>query len=277
MGTDDYFKGKSCLVTGANSGIGYAVSEALLQKGAIVFMAGRNAESLSSAAQNLGAYAGRVHTLLVDVTKQAEVQKAVSDTASRHGSIDFLFNNAGVGGTMPTVEARLEHWQIIIDTNLWSVIYGIDAALPIVLRQGGGHIANTASLSGLIPIPFQALCNTTKYAVVGMSESMRFEFAEEGIHFSVICPGAVVSGIWQKPILGSPDEERKPPEDAIPAEQAAQEILTGVANKKGIIPVPEDPIGKQWREYCRSPESEESFLLQLAHDRRVEWLKGQKK
>lgn len=268
---DKYFKDKCCLVTGANSGIGYAISEALLEKGAIVFMAGRNAESLASASKNLEAYTGQIRILLADVTKQTEVEKAVQNTVTQEGRIDFLFNNAGIGGTMPTVDATLEHWRSIIDVNLWSVIYGIDAALPIMRRQGGGHIVNTASIAGLIPFPFQALYCATKYAVVGMSESMRYEFAEEGIHFSVTCPSAVVSRIWKKPIMGPVHEEVKAPEDSIPAEEAAQIILQGVADKKGIILVPEQPGGWLWHEYCNSFETAEDFLLKMAHDRRIEW------
>lgn len=264
------------MVTGANSGIGYAISEALLEKGAIVFMAGRNAESLASAAKNLNMYAKQVRILLVDVTKQPEVERAVRDTVSQDGRIDFLFNNAGIGGTMPTVDATLEHWRSIIDVNLWSVIYGIDAVLPIMQLQGGGHIVNTASIAGLIPFPFQALYCATKYAVVGLSESMRYEFAEEGIHFSVTCPSAVVSRIWKKPILGPVYEEVKAPEDAIPAEEAAKIILEGVADKKGIIVVPEQPGSWLWSEYCKSSEAAESFLLNMAHDRRIEWSKMQK-
>lgn len=273
---DDYFKDKCCLVTGANSGIGYAISEALLEKGAIVFMAGRNVESLESAAKNLDAYSGQIRISLVDVTKQPEVDKTVQDMVAQEGRIDFLFNNAGIGGTMPTVDATIEHWKSIIDVNLWSVIYGINAALPIMRLQGGGHIVNTSSIAGLVPFPFQALYCTTKYAVVGMSESMRYEFAEEGIHFSVTCPSAVVSRIWKKPILGPVHEELETPEDAIPAEEAARIILEGVAEKKGIIVVPEQPGGWIWHEYCNSSEAAEDFLMKMAHERRLEWAKRQK-
>ncbi|MDD2614572.1 MAG: SDR family NAD(P)-dependent oxidoreductase [Methanosarcina sp.] len=276
MVVDDYFKDKCCLVTGANSGIGYAISEALLEKGAIVFMAGRNVESLESAAKNLDAYSGQIRISLVDVTKQPEVDKTVQDMVAQEGRIDFLFNNAGIGGTMPTVDATIEHWKSIIDVNLWSVIYGINAALPIMRLQGGGHIVNTSSIAGLVPFPFQALYCTTKYAVVGMSESMRYEFAEEGIHFSVTCPSAVVSRIWKKPILGLVHEEVEAPEDAIPAEEAARIILEGAAEKKGIIVVPEQPGGWIWHEYCNSSEAAEDFLMKMAHERRLEWAKRQK-
>lgn len=109
-----------------------------------------------------------------------------------------------------------------------------------------------------------------------MSESMRYEFTEEGIHFSVTCPSNIVSRIWKKPILGQVHEEEKVPEDAVPAEEAARIILEGVADKKGIILVPEQPGGWIWSEYCKSSEAAENFLLQMAHDRRIEWSKRQK-
>lgn len=276
MRVEEYFKDKRCLVTGANSGIGYAMSEALLEKGAIVYMAGRNVESLESAAKNLEAYSDQIRILLVDVTKQQEVDRAIQDVVAQEGRIDFLFNNAGIGGTMPTVDATIEHWKSIIDVNLWSVIYGINAALPVMRLQGGGHIVNTSSIAGLVPFPFQALYCATKYAVVGMSESMRYEFAEEGIHFSVTCPSAVVSRIWKKPILGPVHEEVEAPEDAIPAEEAARIILEGVAEKKGIIVVPEQPGSWIWHEYCNSSQAAEDLLMKMAHERRLEWAKRQK-
>ncbi|MDQ1276420.1 MAG: hypothetical protein QG610_1998, partial [Euryarchaeota archaeon] len=115
-----------------------------------------------------------------------------------------------------------------------------------------------------------------KYAVVGMSESMRYEFAEEGIHFSVTCPSAVVSRIWEKPIMGPVHEEVEAPKDAIPAEEAAQIILEGVAEKKGIIVVPEQPGSWIWNEYCNSSEAAEDFLMKMAHERQIEWSKRQK-
>ena len=254
----EYFRDKGCVVTGAASGIGFALSEALLQAGAVVFVADRDTKTLITAVERLGAHAGRVHSANVDVTNQEQVQQLIQDSAARHGRLDFLFNNAGIGGTMPIGEATLEHWRRIIDINLWSVIYGVHAAIPIMRRQGGGHIINTASIAGLIPPPFQALYCTTKYGVVGLSESLRFELADEGIHVSVVCPGNVATAIFGG---------RKPPSDAIPAEEAAQTILAGVANIEGIIVLPES-VRQLWVEYRTSPESKENFLLDMARQRR---------
>lgn len=141
--------------------------------------------------------------MTVDVTKQEQVQQMIQTAASRHGRLDFLFNNAGVGGTLPIEDVTLEHWRRIIDLNLWGVIYGVDAALPIMRRQGGGHIVNTSSVAGLLPIPFQAMYCATKYAVVGLSESLRYEVEDQGIRFSVVCPGNVATAIRGTPSLAN--------------------------------------------------------------------------
>jgi NAD(P)-dependent dehydrogenase (short-subunit alcohol dehydrogenase family) len=266
MQVADYFRGKGCVVTGAASGIGFALAEALLQAGAVVFMADRDTQALATAVSQLEAHAGRVHSLTADVTRQEQVQQLVEDAAVRHGRLDVLFNNAGIGGTIPIEEVTLEHWRRIIDINLWGVIYGIHAAVPLMRRQGGGHIVNTASIAGLIPVPFQALYCATKYAVVGLSESLRFELEDEGIHLSVVCPANVASRIFGTPILGE-RREVKPPPDAIPAPEAAQTILAGVANREGIIALPES-ARSGWRQYWREPGAFESILRDMARQRR---------
>ena len=266
MPVEEYFHNKGCIVTGAASGIGFALTEALLQAGAVVLMADRDTKTLASAVEQLSSYGGRVHSMSVDVTDQNQIQHMVEGAVSRHGRLDILFNNAGIGGTLPFGEVTLEHWRRIIDLNLWGVIYGIHFALPIMRQQGGGHIVTTSSLAGLLPIPFQAIYCTTKYAVVGLSESLRFELQDEGINFSVACPGSVVSRIWGTPVIGE-RVEQKPPAEAIPAAEAAQTILAGVANQEGIIVLPESATSL-WRQYRNAPEAAESILLDMARQRR---------
>ncbi len=266
MDTQAYFRGKGCVVTGAASGIGFAVTEALLTTGAEVVMVDRDAKTLASAVEHLGALAGRAYLAHVDVTDPEQVRQAIQDAASRHGRLDVLFNNAGVGYTRPVAEATLDRWRRIIDINLWGVIYGVHAALPIMRKQGGGHIVNTASIAGLIPFPFQALYCATKYAVVGLSESFRFELADEHIHFSVICPGDVATRIYGTPLEGE-RVEVKPPDHAIPAAEAARIILEGVAKREGIIVLP-DTMRQLWEGYRTAPQSAEDFLLDMARQRR---------
>ncbi len=212
MQGEEYYRGKGCVVTGAASGIGFALAEALLQTGAVVLMADRDTGKLTAAVEKLGVHAGRVQAMTVDVTNQEQVQHMIEEAAARHGRLDFLFNNAGMGGTAPIEKITLEHWRLIMDVNLWSVIYGTHFALPVMRRQGGGHIVNTASMAGLIPPPFQALYCTTKYAVVGLSESLRFELGDEGIHVTVVCPGNVATSIFgTRSPRKTPYPQRRPP------------------------------------------------------------------
>lgn len=269
-----YYRGKICIVTGANSGIGYALSEELLKRGAVVYMAGRSREKIAAAAGHLAEHGDRVRTLIMDVTAQADVQKGIEGTAAEAGRLDFLFNNAGVGGTIPFEQATLDDWRTIIDVNLWSVIYGVHTAVPIMLAQGSGHIVNTASVAGIVPPPFQALYSLTKYGVVGMTECLKYEFAEKGLHFSVICPANIATAIFNKGIDGRAYGELRIPVDAYPADKAAALVLDRVAEKKGIIVVPEEPNTELWHGYVLGKPEIEEVLLKMAHDRREAFEKG---
>jgi short-subunit dehydrogenase len=108
--------------------------------------------------------------------------------------------------------------------------------------------------------------------VVGLSESLRYELAADGIRVSVVCPGNVVSRIFGTPILGRP-VEAAPPEDAIPAEEAARIILAGVADGQGIIALPDKPR-ELWRSYAEAPESVEGYLKEVARQRRAAFATG---
>lgn len=274
MVDSEYYDGKISIITGANSGIGYAVSAELLKRGAVVYMAGRSPEKIAKAAGQLSAYGDRVRTLIMDVTKQDEVQRAIEGTAAEAGRLDMLFNNAGVGGTMQFEKATLEDWKTIIDTNLWSVIYGVHAAVPIMLKQGFGHIVNTSSLAGIIPFPFQALYSLTKYGVTGLTECLKYEFADKGLHFSVVCPANIATPIFNKGIDGKTYGELRIPDDACPVDKAAAFILDRVAEHKGIIIVPEDHNTDAWRGYVLGKTEVEELLLQMARDRRAAYEKG---
>jgi NAD(P)-dependent dehydrogenase (short-subunit alcohol dehydrogenase family) len=269
-----YFNGKICIVTGANSGIGYALSEELLKRGATVFMAGRDPKKVAKAAGQLAAYGNQVRTLIVDVTNRQQVEKAVRNTAAKGGRLDMLFNNAGVGHTGSFEKDTLADWKAVIDTNLWSVIYGIHAAVPIMLRQGFGHIVNTSSIGGLTPPPFQSLYNTTKYAITGLTESLRYEYAEQGICFSALCPAFIATAIFSKGLDGSVGEQ-KIPEGAYPADKAASYSLDRVAERKGIIVVPEEPYTTLWKGYATGDQATEKFLLTMAQLRRKEAERGE--
>ena len=269
MADSHYYKDKVCIVTGANSGIGYAISEELAKRGAIVYMAGRSPEKVAKAAGELSAYGDRVRPLVMDVTKEEDVRKGIEGVAAEAGRLDILFNNAGVGGTIPFEMATLEDWRTIIETNLWSVIYGVHIAVPIMLKQGFGHVVNTSSIAGIVPPPFQALYSLTKYGVTGLTECLKYEYAEKGLHFSTICPANIATAIFNKSIDGQAHGDLRIPDDAYPVDKAAALILDRVAEHKGIIVVPEDPYTELWKKYILGDREAEEQLLQMAHDRRA--------
>ncbi|MDD1709469.1 MAG: SDR family oxidoreductase [Methanoregulaceae archaeon] len=272
MENKGYYQDKICIVTGANSGIGYAVSEELLKRGATVYLAGRDQKKISAAAGQLSAFQDHVYTLLVDITKQEQVQSAIDRTAAEAGRLDMLFNNAGIFKPMLFETGTLDDWKSMIDTNLWSVIYGVQAVIPIMLRQGSGHIVNTSSLAGLVPYPMQVIYDTTKYAVVGMSESLRYEYAEKGIRVSVICPGDIATPVFSK-IIDSQGQRAAIPEEAYPVDKAASYILDHVAEGDGRIIVPYEPNHLIYGGYILGDKNVEEFLLKHAHDHRVRFEK----
>lgn len=274
MVNSDYYDDKICLVTGANSGIGYAISEELLKRGAIVYLLGRNPKKVEEAAEQLSVHEEKIHTIIADVTSQEQVEKAIKDTAKEAGSLDFLFNNAGIGGTLQFETATLEDWKNIIDVNVWSVIYGVNTAVPIMLKQDSGHIINTSSVAGLVPFPFQALYSLTKFGVTGMTECLKYEYADKNLHFSTICPSNIATPIFKKSIDGVVHDQIKIPDDAYPADKAAELILDRVSEHKGIILVPEDQLIDLWHEYATEAPEADKILLQMAAQRRDAYEKG---
>jgi len=252
-----YYENKVAAITGAASGIGLAVTELLLENGATAFMADINGDTLRDQVARLDkAFPNKAIGVQTDVTKRSQVKALIDQAAKFDGHLDFLFNNAGIGATLPFEQVTMEFWKRAIDINLWGVIYGIDAALPIMRRQQSGHIINTSSLAGYIPPPFQAVYSATKYAVTGMTQCLRYEVWDEHVRFSTVCPGNVATAIFAA--AGAL------PDDAVPVEEAARIILEGVANNENLIIFPE--ATKQYL-HGLSPEEMEQFLIRMSRER----------
>jgi NAD(P)-dependent dehydrogenase (short-subunit alcohol dehydrogenase family) len=238
----DHFENKVAIVTGGASGIGRAVCEQLGQRGAIVVVADIDkdgTEQVASLISNNGGIARPAH---LDVTRTEDVRKLVDETAGEHGRLDFMFNNAGVVIAGEVRDMDLNHWLDVIDVNLMGVLYGTSAAYPLMIRQGFGHIVNTASMAGLIGLPGSLPYATTKYAVVGLSTSLRAEGAGMGVKVSVVCPGFIQTGIYDTCITVNIDRENMLENMNITkmrdTTSAARAILKGVARNRPIIITP---------------------------------------
>ena len=253
----DYFKGKVCVVTGAASGLGLQMSKDLAAAGAIVFMADINAETLAAAR---GKISGKnIHTVPTDVTDAEAVRALIEQAVSHNGRLDLLFNNAGIGATLPWEEITLEFWHKVMDINFWGVIHGMYWAVPVMRRQGGGRIVNTSSVGGLLNIPYQAVYCSSKAAISAAGECLRFELAHENIRVTTVYPGNVATAIFA--------EAGALPEDAIPVEEAVKIILEAVSREESMVVFPEQ--ARLWAKMVQSdPEIENKVMLDLAAERR---------
>ena len=237
--------GKVAFVTGGGSGIGAALSAKLVDAGAQVWIADRHFDHAKTLAQRLDASGARAHAVELDVRDPAAVRRAIDAVVDAAGRLDYLFNNAGIGigGEVDTL--TLDDWSDIIDVNLRGVIHGVDAAYPIMIKQGSGHIVNTASMAGLITTSAQAAYSSTKHAVVALSKTLRVEGKTHGVRVSVLCPGVVRTPILTGGEYGhnrsiSRENQQKLGEALRPMDpdEFADQALRAVMRNQAIIVVP---------------------------------------
>lgn len=185
----------------------------------------------------------------MDVSDELAMQRLVTDTATAYGGLDYLFNNAGIAIGGDARDLTREHWQHVLDVDLYSVLHGCLAAYPLMVRQGFGHIVNTSSAAAFFPDPGNGPYCTAKHALIGLSLSLRLEGADLGVKVSVVCPGLVRSNVYQNAgvvnmprLAGLSGRDRERAAGAsnrmMPADRAARVILDRVERNKGLIVFP---------------------------------------
>lgn len=234
------FEGKVAVVTGGASGIGYALCRELCQRGATVYAADLNPSGFEKLQQECAST--RLVTTTLNVTDEPAVKALLDRVVAEQGNLDYLFNNAGivVGGDFENMD--FDKWKKIVDINLWGVIYGSQHGYALMLKQGHGHIVNTASSAGVFPVAKSTAYAATKHAVVGLSTSLREEARKHGIRVSVACPGLVDTNIFTSATnLKGHDYDaaiKKVPIGKISPAQAAQHMLAGTAKNLPYIVFP---------------------------------------
>lgn len=231
------FYGKTAIVTGGASGIGKSLTRLLVAQGARVLIA--DISGVQSAAQELGC-----EGTALDVTDQVAVKRCVEDFAKSQGGLDYIFNNAGILVAGDAKDMSYDDWNNVININLKGVIHGVFAAYPIMIQQGYGHIVNTGSLAGLLPSPTAVPYCASKFAVVGLTQSLRAEARRYGVKVSAICPGFVSTPMADNSKLVGGMDRQKSLDSVrfvggyITSDELARRALKGVSRNQELIVLP---------------------------------------
>ena len=187
------FSNKVVVITGASAGIGAALARECSRQGAIVVLAARRRERLDALCAELTAQGGRAVALSTDVADEKQAARLVEEAVQRFGRIDVLVNNAGYGIFGRAEDISPEEFRRIFAVNLFGVHYACRAAIPVMRRQGSGHIINVSSVSGGVPLPFNSAYCGTKFALNAYSDALGMELRGDNIRVSVVAPGPVAT------------------------------------------------------------------------------------
>jgi NAD(P)-dependent dehydrogenase (short-subunit alcohol dehydrogenase family) len=209
------FKDKVAVVTGAASGIGFALADRLASVGMKIVLSDVEQSALEHAERTLKTKGAPTLLVPTDVSKADDVEQLADKAFSTFGAVHVLCNNAGVGMGGLIWENSLDDWRWVFGVNVWGVIHGIRSFVPRMIAQDSeGHIVNTASVAGLIASPYIGVYQATKHAVVSMTETLRLDLEATGskLRASVLCPGFVQTRIA--------DSDRNRPTELASTEQA---------------------------------------------------------
>jgi len=237
-----HYKNKVAVITGAASGIGHALATKLAQQGCHLALVDRNLEGLNLVkleAEKLG-----VRCLIqnVDVSNSEYFQSFATSVVTEFGTVDLLFNNAGVSLIDSVANQSLEDFHWLMNINFWGVVHGVNAFLPILRESPNAHIVNVSSLFGLLALPLQSAYNASKFAVRGFTESLKMEMAGTNVSVHCVHPGGIKTNITNNAKVSTANVEKSKiiaafnKQAKTTSEQAADVILQGIEkNKRRIL------------------------------------------
>ena len=214
----DLTAGKVAVVTGAASGIGLALAERFARAGLDVVLADVEQPALQAASEKIAGLGAKTLAVPADVSDEAAVNALAAAAVDRFGAVHVVCNNAGVASPADPWFGPISAWNWVLGVNLWGVIHGVRAFLPVLAAQGEGHIVNTASMAGLIPgLP---IYDAAKHAVVAVSEDLyrAMKVAMLPIGVSVLCPG------WVRTSIAQADRNWPPGLGAVPPRAATAAV-----------------------------------------------------
>ena len=246
------FTGRTAFITGGASGIGLGLARALLAEGCKVAIADIRQEAIDSALQTLDNR--EVIGIKLDVASRDGFAKAADEAEAALGPVSLLFLNAGINLFLTIEDSTYDDWDWVMGVNLHGVINGVQTFVPRMIANGGdAHIVTTASMASFLAGPLPGIYNTTKFAVRGLSESLRYSLAPKNIGVSVLCPGLVKSEIYKSDEIRPTDLTDTKATDpkfveqlgnvhqvGMEPDEVAEKTLAGIrANRFYIFPHPE--------------------------------------
>jgi NAD(P)-dependent dehydrogenase (short-subunit alcohol dehydrogenase family) len=229
-------EGQVVVITGGAGGIGSALALECARAGLDVVLADVDERGMREVAAEVAKHGRRCVCVATDVRSADSFQALLERTLAEFGRCDVMVNNAGVFHAAPLVETSAQQYQRLIDINIGGVVHGSRIFGAHFVRQGHGHIVNTASAAGLFPVPGMSAYSLTKYGVVGYSLQLRWELAAHGVGVTVLCPGVVKTPITTREGVGfKPEEAAKMIEGAPNPHGLARKAVRAIARNRPMV------------------------------------------
>ncbi|SES91552.1 3-oxoacyl-[acyl-carrier protein] reductase [Oceanobacillus limi] len=214
-------QGKKALITGGSRGIGRATALELAKEGVELGLIARSEESFASIRKELNDLDAKFVTAVADVSNESAVERAVKEIENELGSLDILINNAGVGVRGSFLDLAVEEWKKVLDTNVMGIVHVTKAVLPGMIEKNCGDIVNISSMSGLKGTEGSSAYSASKFAVIGLSESLMQEVRRNNIRVNVLTPSLVETDLTR-----GRNSEQRDPERFTQAEDLAEYIVS---------------------------------------------------
>lgn len=230
------------VVTGAASGIGRAVSELLAARGAKLVLVDVDAGGLAETARTIRSSGRDAREHVVDVSDKAAMQALAKTVADQHGAVHLLVNNAGVSVGATFEQHSLDDFEWLMGINFWGVVYGCKLFLPLLRRADEAHIVNISSVFGMVGVPMNSSYCASKFAVRGLTETLRAELMDSNIGVTSVHPGGVATNIVRRARFVEPDDMKglhartvRAFERMLPPEKAAIAIVRGIERNSARV------------------------------------------